>query len=163
MAQGDMAYTGRGTQPCRSGEKNDGDGDWRRRRRLVVYLAAADKYPRPTRRQSRGKKAWTRGLSWHPSRLLTPGDALEVSRVDAPRQLRPPPWLLPPPRLAYTPTGWGHGGTRNRSTSRRHRHGRSAPLPWRACRAAPAWPSRSRWWARAGAGRGIRSRGANRN
>jgi len=27
--------------------------------------------------------------------------------------------LLPTPLRAHTPTGWGHGGTRNRSTSRR--------------------------------------------
>jgi hypothetical protein len=102
--------------------------------------------PGPPVDSHRGKKTWTRGLSWHPSRLLTPGDALEVSRVDAPRQLRPPPlaashhhgWLTPPlvGATAARGTGAPPGGSR---------HGRSALLPWRACRAAPAWPSRSRW------------------
>ena len=28
------------------------------------------------------------------------------------------PCCFPPPWLAHTPAGWGHGGTRNRSTSR---------------------------------------------
>src|SRR5499427_9425350 len=37
-----------------------------------------------------------RGLSWHPSGPLTPGDALEAGRVDAPRLLSGYlPWLLP--------------------------------------------------------------------
>ena len=94
MAQGDMAYTGEGNH-AGSGEKNDGDGDWRRRRGWSCTWPLRINTPGPPVDSHRGKKAWTRGLSWHPSRLLTPGDALEVSRVDAPRQLRPPPWLLP--------------------------------------------------------------------
>ena len=45
----------------------------------------------------RGKKAYTKGLSGPPSGPLPPRDALEASRVDAPRPLRPPsPWRLPP-------------------------------------------------------------------
>src|SRR2546421_8712007 len=60
-----------------------------------------------------------RGLSWSPSGPLIPGDALDAGRADARRLLRPPPSAPPSTRLAHTPTGWGHGGTRNRSTSRR--------------------------------------------
>jgi len=47
------------------------------------------------------------------------GDALEASRVDARRLLRPPHRATSTTLLAHTPAGWGHGGTRNRSTSRR--------------------------------------------
>jgi hypothetical protein len=92
------------------------------------------------------KKAWTRGRSWPPSGPLTPGDALDAGRVDA----RPPPQapssggFLPPWR-AHAPAGWGHGGTRNRSTSRsvhtrsvnpaaiagvQGRHCLAEPVPW---------------------------------
>jgi hypothetical protein len=39
----------------------------------------------------RSKKAWTREPAWLPSGPLSPGDTLKVSRVDAPRRLRPPP------------------------------------------------------------------------
>ena len=39
----------------------------------------------------RDKKAYMRGLAWPPSGPLTPGDALDASRVDARRLLRPPP------------------------------------------------------------------------
>jgi len=39
----------------------------------------------------RGTKAETRGLSWHPSGPLTPVDALDAGRADAPRLRRPPP------------------------------------------------------------------------
>jgi hypothetical protein len=56
-----------------------------------------------------GKKAETRGLSWHPSGPLTLGDALEAGRADARRLLRPPPLaashhygLLTPPLAVAT-------------------------------------------------------------
>src|SRR5215813_11202978 len=39
----------------------------------------------------RSKKAWTREPAWLPSGPLIPGDNLKMSRVDAPRRLRPPP------------------------------------------------------------------------
>ena len=57
----------------------------------------------------------------------------------------PLPWLLPPTRLAHTPAGCGHGGTRKSSTSRRVQtwsvspaamagvwgcHRVAEPLPW---------------------------------
>src|SRR4029434_6575318 len=51
----------------------------------------------------RSKKAWTRELAWLPSGPLSPGDALKVSRLDAPRRRRPLPWLLPTTRLAAPP------------------------------------------------------------
>src|SRR5712691_5772846 len=43
-----------------------------------------------TNRQ-KDKKVYARGLSWHPSGPLPPGDALAAGRVDARRLLRPPP------------------------------------------------------------------------
>ena len=43
-----------------------------------------------TNRQ-KDKKVYARGLSWHPSGPLPPGDALEAGRVAARRLLRPPP------------------------------------------------------------------------
>src|SRR5439155_9250591 len=48
----------------------------------------------------RGKKAWTREISWAPSGPLTPGDTREASRVDAPHhQLRPLPVAASHPGL----------------------------------------------------------------
>ena len=112
----------------------------------------------------RGKKAWTRGLSCHPSGPLTPMDALEAGRADARRLLGPPhlaaphePCLLTPPLAAATAARERAGLLAN------SRHGPSTPPPSRACTAATAWSSRSRGWTRAGAGAGIRSRGANRS
>src|SRR2546427_7506361 len=60
-----------------------------------------------------------RGLSWPPSSPLTPGDGLDAGRADTRHPLRPPPLTASHHRLAHTPAGCGHGGTRNRSTSRR--------------------------------------------
>jgi hypothetical protein len=67
----------------------------------------------------KGKKAWARGLSGPPSGPLTPGDDLDAGRADTRHPLRPPPLTASHHRLAHTPAGCGHGGTRNRSTSRR--------------------------------------------
>src|SRR5215471_15051400 len=53
----------------------------------------------------RGKKVETRSPSWHPNRPLTPGDTLEVNRVDAPRQLRSPP-LAASHHPACSPPHW---------------------------------------------------------
>jgi hypothetical protein len=67
----------------------------------------------------RDKKAWTRGLSWHPSGPRTPGDDLDAGRADTRRPLSFPPLTASPPsRCAHTPAGCGHGGTRKSSTSR---------------------------------------------
>ena len=67
----------------------------------------------------RDKKAWTRGLSWHPSGPRTPGDDLDAGRADTRRPLSSPPLTASPPsRCAHTPAGCGHGGTRKSSTSR---------------------------------------------
>src|SRR5919109_852208 len=47
-----------------------------------------------------------RGLSWHPSGPLTPGDALEAGRVDAHRLLSGYlPWLLPITTASSHPRG----------------------------------------------------------
>src|SRR5262244_1264720 len=94
----------------------------------------------------RTKKVYTRGLAWPHDGSLNRGDALEVSRVDARRLLRPPSHaafhhhgvLTPPPAVAtvapdtVTPL----------SASR---HDRSGPQPSPGCTAATAWLSRSRW------------------
>src|SRR5215471_9863637 len=64
------------------------------------------------------KKAWTRGPSWPPSRPLPPGDTLDAGRATHVTTSGRLTVLLPTTRRAYTPTGWGHGGTRNSSTSR---------------------------------------------
>jgi hypothetical protein len=64
------------------------------------------------------KKAWTRGPSWPPSRplsLVTPSTPAVRTHVTTSGRLTV---LLPTTLRAYTPTGWGHGGTRNSSTSR---------------------------------------------
>jgi hypothetical protein len=66
----------------------------------------------------KSKKASTSRSSWPPSGPLSPGDALDAGCVDTRRLLRSPLWLLPTIRLAHTPAGCGHGGTRKRSTSR---------------------------------------------
>ena len=64
--------------------------------------------------------------------------------------------LIPPPAGARV----AHETTTLRATSR---HGRSAPPPWRAYRAAPASRSRRRWCARAAATAGVGWHGANRS
>jgi len=56
----------------------------------VVYLQGAGKYQRPTWRPSQEQKGLARGLSWHPSGPLTPGNALDAGCVDARRLPRPP-------------------------------------------------------------------------
>src|SRR5712691_10248971 len=64
--------------------------------------------------------------------------------------------LIPP--LAGATAAHGTGAPPGGS-----RHGRSAPPPWPVYRAATAWLSRGRGWARAGAGAGVSSRAVNRN
>src|SRR5215471_4685120 len=66
----------------------------------------------------KSKKASTSRSSWPPSGPLSPGDALDAGCVDTRRRLRSPLWLLPTIRLAHTPAGCCHGGTRKRSTAR---------------------------------------------
>src|SRR5712691_3047312 len=66
-----------------------------------------------------GKKAYRRGLSWHPSGPLSPGEALDAGHTDTRRHLRLSSLAAShPPRLVHTCAGCGHGGTRNSSTSR---------------------------------------------
>src|SRR5262244_3236374 len=55
----------------------------------------------------RDKKAWTRGLAWHPRGPFIPGDALTAGRVGVHRLCRPPPraashhsWVLTLPPAA---------------------------------------------------------------
>src|SRR5215471_3679319 len=55
----------------------------------------------------RGKKAWTRGLAWHPRGPCIPGNALTAGRVGVHRLCRPPPraashhsWVLTLPPAA---------------------------------------------------------------
>src|SRR4029453_7440673 len=94
--------------------------------------------------------------SWLPSGPLSPGDALEVSRVDAPRRLRLAPlaashhhgWLTPPRAAARVARGTGAP----HAASRRDRSG---PRPSLACQAATAWPSPGRGEGQGGARAGV--------
>jgi hypothetical protein len=112
----------------------------------------------------RGKKACERGLSWPPSGPLSPGEAVEASRVDAPRRLRPPPlaashhpgWLTTP-RAAATAVP---ETAAPRVASRRDP---SAQRPWRASVAASAWPSLCHASAQPGAEGGVSSRAVSKN
>ena len=60
----------------------------------------------------RSKKAYERGLSWPPSgpRALMPPSTQTIRTHVATSGSLPLP--LPTTRLAHTPAGWGHGGTR---------------------------------------------------
>jgi len=76
--------------------------------------------PRLTYRLLQGKKTYTRGPAWSSRSPLTPGDALDIGRGDARYLLRPPSSRSFPPLGWLTPlAGYGHGGTRKSSTSRR--------------------------------------------
>jgi hypothetical protein len=89
------------------------------------------------------------GLSWPSSSPLSPGDALEASRVNAPRLLRPPPLAASHHRML---TPWlaaatvARGRAAPRAASRRDP---SVRPPSRACTAALAWLSLCRGSARA--------------
>ncbi len=52
-------------------------------------------------------------------RPLPPGDALEAGHAGVRRPSGPLLLPFPTTRLAHSPVGWGHGGTRKSSTSRR--------------------------------------------
>ena len=65
----------------------------------------------------------------------------------------PAPWLTH--SAAAATAAPGTGAPRGAST-----HARSVPLPWPGCRAAPVWPSPSRWWAPAAAAVGRSWRAA---
>ena len=93
----------------------------------------------------RDKKAYKRGLSWHPGDPLHPGDALEaghagVWRLSGPLLLPfPPPGLLTPLLAAATAA---HGTATPHAASTPDR---SAPRPSPAFEAAIAWRRPSRW------------------
>src|SRR5467141_3385550 len=69
----------------------------------------------------RGKKMPTIEPLWRLSGPLHDDDTPKAGRTGARHHLRSPPVAVSrhPPRRAHTPAGWGHGGTRNMSTSRR--------------------------------------------
>jgi hypothetical protein len=135
-----------------------------RKRLSVVYLRPADKYPRFTRRLSQEQKGLDERASWPPSGPLTPGDALEASRVDARRLLRSPPLAASHPHGVLTPPRAGATAAPERAAPRAgSRHGRSVQRPWRASAAASAWPSPCRVSAQAGAGVGVHWREVSRN
>ena len=81
----------------------------------------------------RGKKAWTRALSWPPSGPLSPGDALAAGPPDTRHRLRSPPFALS------------------------HHHSLLASA------AASVWLSRCPWSVRVGATADVRWHGANSN
>src|SRR6266446_6260404 len=88
----------------------------------------------------KGKKAYIRGPSWHPSGPLISGDALDAGRAGTRRRLRSPPvavshhhGVLIPPLAAATAargTGAPHAGSTPDPSTR---------LPSPAYRAATAW------------------------
>jgi hypothetical protein len=85
----------------------------------VVYLPTAEKYRRLTRLPLTGAKRPRRGgshgLPAALSPLWTPSTPAVWTHVACSGHLPVP---FPTTLLAHTPAGWGHGGTRNRSTSR---------------------------------------------
>src|SRR5215831_9910207 len=102
-----------------------------------------------------------RGLSWPPSGSLTPGDALEAGRVDAPRWLRPLPLAASYHHGLLTDLRAAARATRGRAAPRAaSTHDPSVPPPWRASAAATAWSSPCRWWAQAEATAPISWHGA---
>src|SRR5712671_6352316 len=113
----------------------------------------------------RDKKFYKRGLSWHPSGPLSPGDALDAGHADTPtphqltairRSLSCSLFLTP--LLAAATAARGRVALRAGST-----HGRSALRPWLVFAAATAWPSRCHGWVRTAAAAGVRRRVANRS
>src|SRR5262249_2362641 len=113
----------------------------------------------------RDKKAWTRGLSWHPGGPFTPGDALTAGRADTPtpRQLTATRRSLPcslflTPALAAARAAPDTTALLSGTT-----HGQSAPRPSPAYRAASALRSPCRWWAGTGAGAGVGWHAASRS
>src|SRR6266702_7339661 len=118
----------------------------------------------PTDRR-KDKKIYTRGLSWHHSGPLSPGEALDAGHADTPiphqltatrRSLSCALFLTP--LLAAATAARGRAAPRAGST-----HGRSAPRPWLVSGAATAWPSRCHGWVRTAATAGVRRRVANRS
>jgi hypothetical protein len=85
----------------------------------VVYLSPADKYPRLTRPTVTGAKRHSQegshGLPAVLCPLVTPSKPAVRTHVAC---AGPLPSLLPTTRLAHTPAGCGHGGTRKSSISR---------------------------------------------
>jgi hypothetical protein len=112
----------------------------------------------------RGTKAWTRGLSCHPSGPLTPVDALEAGRADARRLLGPPHLAAPHEHCLLTPPLAAATAARERAgLLANSRHGPSTPPPSWACTAATAWPTLCHGWAGAAAAAGARRREGGRN
>ena len=87
---------------------------------LAVYLHPADKYHRLTRstvtRTKKPNREGAHGLPVALSPLLTPSTPAVRTHVARSGHL---PCRFPPPWLAHTPAGCGHGGTRKSNTSRR--------------------------------------------
>src|SRR5215831_9176153 len=85
-----------------------------------MYLAAAGKYlrlPPPIATvTNRPRREGSRGLPAALSPLATPSTPAVQTHVACSGHL---PGPLPATLRAHTPAGWGHGGTRNSSTSRR--------------------------------------------
>src|SRR6266704_2531540 len=105
-----------------------------------------------------------RGPSEYPNGPLIPEDVLDAGRVDAPRRLRPPLRAASHDHGMLTPSLAAAMAARDTTALRaRSRHDRSTPPPWRACRAATAWPSPCRGWAQAAARAGVSSYVGDKN
>src|SRR5262245_29092167 len=95
----------------------------------------------------RGKKAWTRELSWLPSGPLSPGDALKAGRLDTRHLLRSPPCAVSYHHALLTDPLAGATAARERAAPlSRSRRDRSGPRPSPAYKAATVWPSPCHWW-----------------
>src|SRR5262249_20579152 len=112
----------------------------------------------------RAKKVWTRGLSWHPGDPLPPGDGFDADRADTRRPLRPPPLTASHHRGMLTPLLAGAmAGREQVAPEAAARDGEWGPRPWRACKAATAWPSPCRGWARDATRAGVCSHAGGKN
>jgi hypothetical protein len=91
----------------------------------VVSLQRAGKYQSLPGDRHKGKNAELRGLSWHLSGPLTPGDAFDAGRADARRRLRSSPLAASHHSCGLTPLLAGAMAGRERAAPHAtSRHGR---------------------------------------
>src|SRR2546425_11565760 len=124
----------------------------------AVYLHTADNYHRPRwptitgAKRHRGEGA--HGITAALSPLVTPSKQAVRTHVACQATF---PCRFLPPWLAHTPAGWGHGGTRNRSTSRSVQTRSVSPAAMAGVRGCPVlaepWPWVGRGWRRLAWGR----------
>src|SRR5215470_10796409 len=107
----------------------------------------------------KGKKVYTRGLSWPPSGLLTPGDAFDAGRADVRRLLRPPHRAASHHHSLLTPLlAAAMAAPETAALRAASRRDPSGQRPWQASVAASAWPSLCHASPQPGAAGGVSSR-----